>query len=1028
MLVAEVLDAKLNDDVDFINNVNEGRSPLYLRIIEVDDDTLTSLSNEASKYLLHINYYDWYDRWGFDDYQDHRSWDEDEKLTSSTNKYGFLIKNGLFNGIFFYYSTPYGALTISGERYGVVDFEESESGDHWDRDKGKHYYLVKLAPKDLVIPEGTTIIREGEYINSPNLETVIVPPSVTHIQSRAFAKCPNLQKITLSYKCIISTDAFNESSHVNIYYIIDDITSYLNRNLNIINVGTHILTHEGEEILEVTIPEGIEEIPPYAFFNHISIKKFVLPSSLKRIGKNAFYDTNSLKDINLPLTLEEIRKNAFYSSGIKETKLSMNTRLDYDAFSYVSFDHLYLVKTKNADLVNFPWKMLLKEQSNVSIIDEEGCPVDKIVIPEGVKEIPDYAFTEISNVKTFVLPSTLETIGIGAFGGCTLLEFINFPDKLKVIKEAGFAYCFNLKEVKLPEKMDRIEARAFERCKGLANITMPKELKILGESAFDTTALSSLYIPEGIKVIPTKFLNNIDKNELTIYLPRSVTEIKEWAFYEVNLKAIYIYEETNYSLDSFKKCSNYPELYIITPSYKYMKLYRPTTLVDENLHPYVDKMNIDDEKIKPRQYKYNLNITSLTVGNNIKSIKKGTFYGCKNLKEITFLGPLNLIGINAFSGIGIEKLIIKEGVKCIEGSAFYNCNNLKEVYIPTLLTKIKWEAFRRCENLKKVTIPTSAKQESFDRLGDDTYENIEVNFILNTSIDTFTKNRTFEVKEGHLFDKEGSEIKDITITKNGVLNYSAFKNFKNIEKVNIENGIKEIQGRAFEGMDKLTSIEIPSSVETINSWAFSDCTSLESVTLNSANLEISTGAFSGCKNLKEVIFNGSVRIDDNAFKECSNLKEVLINKYIGEYLFPNTFYNCKMLETVRINGIFRISLFAFEGCENLKLFDGGSKLEEISEIAFKGCISLKKIFVPKTLKRLYLSAFVGCSSMETIYYDGKKKDWDNNVNIDTSYKRYAFDYTSISYIETKIADEDKLIGKIITVKCSDEEFKLAIKI
>ena len=76
-----------------------------------------------------------------------------------------------------------------------------------------------------------------------------------------------------------------------------------------------------------------------------------------------------------------------------------------------------------------------------------------------VTEIPEEAFSTC-RLRGLILPDSLETIGIGAFG-YNRFEEIVIPDNVKTIKDGGFEYCSNLKTITLPASLVSIGASAF---------------------------------------------------------------------------------------------------------------------------------------------------------------------------------------------------------------------------------------------------------------------------------------------------------------------------------------------------------------------------------------------------------------------------------------------------------------------------------------------------------------------------------------------------------------------------------------
>lgn len=76
-----------------------------------------------------------------------------------------------------------------------------------------------------------------------------------------------------------------------------------------------------------------------------------------------------------------------------------------------------------------------------------------------VTKIPEEAFSTCK-LRGLILPDSLETIGIGAFG-YNRFEEIVIPDNVKTIEDGGFEYCSKLKTITLPASLVSIGASAF---------------------------------------------------------------------------------------------------------------------------------------------------------------------------------------------------------------------------------------------------------------------------------------------------------------------------------------------------------------------------------------------------------------------------------------------------------------------------------------------------------------------------------------------------------------------------------------
>ena len=91
----------------------------------------------------------------------------------------------------------------------------------------------------------------------------------------------------------------------------------------------------------------------------------------------------------------------------------------------------------------------------------------RVIIPEGVVSIGDYAFANAPLLSKVTLPSTLESIGRGAFSNCAALTDITLPDRLKSLDAEVFDSCTRLGKLKIPASVNEIGVDCFASCESL---------------------------------------------------------------------------------------------------------------------------------------------------------------------------------------------------------------------------------------------------------------------------------------------------------------------------------------------------------------------------------------------------------------------------------------------------------------------------------------------------------------------------------------------------------------------------------
>lgn len=300
-------------------------------------------------------------------------------------------------------------------------------------------------------------------------------------------------------------------------------------------------------------------------------------------------------------------------------------------------------------------------------------------------------------------------------------------------------------------------------------------------------------------------------------------------------------------------------------------------------------------------------LEEISIPEGVIDIGPNAFENCSSLEQITLPANLKRINDGAFKNAGITSIVIPDGVAEIPYGAFDGCKNLKEIKIGAGVKKIGKYAFDNCESIKELIIPDSVRE-------------------IDTKLDA----------------------KRIVIG-NGLKKLCKFG--KNVEYVQLGEGIEVIPDRNFNVCGNLKEINIPNSVEKIEEFAFYDCSKLEKVTF---------GTIEGSK-LEE--------IGESAFNLCSKLREVILPdsvKIIGE----SAFFSCKKLSKLRIpDGLESIEEYAFYECSSLREVDLGSSLTTLGKSAF-AATGIKKAHIPGTVEVIEESAFRTGSLQEVFVGEG----------------------------------------------------------
>ena len=189
---------------------------------------------------------------------------------------------------------------------------------------------------------------------------------------------------------------------------------------------------------EIVIPSSVTSIGDLAFSFCRSLSEIVIPSSVTSIGDRAFCGCSSLKYISIPKSVICLNGNPFAKWNGKLECLSPN---------FVFEDDILFNKDKSR------------------IISFRNQNIKSYVIPSSVTSIGDHAFSWCRSLSEIVIPSSVTSIGKGVFSCCDSLSEIVIPFSVTSIGKDAFFSCDSLSEIVIPSSVTSIGDSAFYRCK-----------------------------------------------------------------------------------------------------------------------------------------------------------------------------------------------------------------------------------------------------------------------------------------------------------------------------------------------------------------------------------------------------------------------------------------------------------------------------------------------------------------------------------------------------------------------------------
>lgn len=281
---------------------------------------------------------------------------------------------------------------------------------------------------------------------------VVVADGVKFIADCAFLGCSEVTEIRLPDSLVsIGNKGLSCSRREGVSYNYLSCLTNINIPASIRYIGDNAFYCCGELNIDAVIPDGVQRIGAYAFYDCKGIRSLDLPDSLVDIGPDAFYGCSQIKQATMRGNLRIIEPRAFY--GCTNMRLNeLPTSLIFcaeDAFDGVPF-----------------------------------CP--------GMRTISKGAFTDDSSIQQLEIPSSVETISPSAFYSFNSLTSVRIPSSVKYIGHSAFQYCRNLTDVTIEEGVEEIAYMAFDQI-GATSLTIPESVRKIGYYSRDSSNCVNIY-------------------------------------------------------------------------------------------------------------------------------------------------------------------------------------------------------------------------------------------------------------------------------------------------------------------------------------------------------------------------------------------------------------------------------------------------------------------------------------------------------------------------------------------------------
>lgn len=387
------------------------------------------------------------------------------------------------------------------------------------------------------IPETVEYLGDYAFYRDYNIEQdLIIGYNNRYIGKHAFDGCTRLTSLTINsyYDPIIGEAAFANCSSIasinisynSTYNSWDNCNAIIETNTNRLILGCK----------NTIIPYTVTEIADKAFLGmlHGTYSEPVsfpeIPYGVTTIGELAFAGSTAKGPIIIPRTVTRIGNQAFAVCQIEP---------DYENAMYstesvvVEYGNPVYDSRDNCNAI-------IETATNTLIAGFSSS-----MIPSSVTKIGDYAFSGIDGyygnlyLNTLDIPSTITSIGKGAYAYCNSLPSVSIPNSINSIGDSAFFSCRELQSVTISHDIATTGTDVFESCENLKTIhytgSVAKfceglvHLGNTGDIYINDDAIVDLEIPEGVEDI-AKYTFAYCQTIKSVSLPKTLKRIHACAF------------------------------------------------------------------------------------------------------------------------------------------------------------------------------------------------------------------------------------------------------------------------------------------------------------------------------------------------------------------------------------------------------------------------------------------------------------------------------------------------------------------
>lgn len=299
----------------------------------------------------------------------------------------------------------------------------------------------------------------------------------------------------------------------------------------------------------------------------------------------------------------------------------------------------------------------------------------------------------------YIVPESVITICMYAFSKSKLSKII-LPDNLAEIEDYAFERCENLISISIPEGVKEIKEGTFQLTSNVKEFEFKGNTKITSMYRDDAGHLEELLIrkyfnhySEGFLLQEVKIFPKLDENR-----QRFIAACKLGKFPKILDYLISTRPQTKVRKGTFKVND-------LTDTEVEIKKYIGK---EENIQIPSEINGKKVVSIGEKAFNDNYYCINVQIPDGVTEIKDNAFKNCVSLEKVSIPESCKTLGKSIFEECKLlTDVNIPDGVTEIPEKAFYNCISIKKLDLPQTVERIKAEALKNCSSLVDFELPSN---------------------------------------------------------------------------------------------------------------------------------------------------------------------------------------------------------------------------------------------------------------------------------------------------------------------------------